>query len=284
MENGRQTSLEAALARTEAAAEEARKAAQAALSAVKKYRAAAATGNLRELPRAADTAKRSVSWLGQQLTNAVESWDFDEESYLTSGEYARELLAQARHQSLQIFEQDERLFCYPALVRVLPNERVVLIDKARERRLRPSVLVAHLKDLQRRPPRFRPEIFLGSIFRAYTYAVAGLAQDGRAREGRARERRAQEQLASSPVIPLRTIYDLLTLLPGSGRDYSLAEFARDIYLLDGSGVTATRDGWVVGFPASTATRSPGATIRVITQSGEEKKYYGVSFSRSESES
>ncbi len=268
MDDGRQTNREAALARTEAAAEEAQKAAQAAFSAVKKYHTAARTGNLRELPRAAETARRSVSWLGQQLSNAVESWDFDAEAYLTSGEYAQELLARAQEQGLQISEQDERLFCYPSLIRVLPGDHIVLIDRARERRLRPSVLVEHLKDLQRRPPRFRPEAFLVSIFRAYA-ALTGVTKD--------------KERTSGPVVPLRTIYDLLTLLPGTSRDYSQAEFTRDIYLLDGSGVTATRDGWAVAFPASTGTRSPSATLRVITQSGEEKKYYGVSFSRSEGE-
>src|SRR5437879_1747459 len=55
------------------------------------------------------------------------------------------------------------------------------------------------------------------------------------------------------------IYGLLTLLPGQTREYSRQEFARDIYLLDRSGLTVTRDEQVVSFPASTGTRPSSAS-------------------------
>ena len=38
-------------------------------------------------------------------------------------------------------ELDNRLYCYPALLNVVPSERLVTIDKKRERRVRPTVLV-----------------------------------------------------------------------------------------------------------------------------------------------
>src|SRR5437762_14062541 len=93
-----------------------------------------------------------------------------------------------------MFEQDDQLYCYPSLVRVLPAERAVLIDRTRERRLRPSVLMAHLRDLQGRPPKFRPEVFLESLLKAYNVLSA--------RSGRGGAQR------------LVDVYDLLTLLPG----------------------------------------------------------------------
>jgi hypothetical protein len=144
----------------------------------------------------------------------------------------------------------------------LPGERSILIDKVRERRLRPSVLVKHLKDLQSKPSRFKPEAFLESLVSAYEIIVAP---------------RGKELMNTGIVIKLRDIYDLLTLLPGQSKEYSTQEFARDIYLLDQSRVTRTKKGLIAAFPASTGTRSNTGTITVITQDGYVKKYYGISF-------
>ena len=85
---------------------------------------------------------------------------------------------------------------------------------------------------------------------------------------------------SGTVIQLLEIYDLFTLLPGQSKEYSRQEFARDIYLLDRSGVVATKKGARVSFPASTGTRLVSRTLSVINEHGEEKRYYGVSFSAS----
>lgn len=256
-------SLEQALARTEADAEAALKAAAAVSTALKKLRAAARDGNLRELRPAIAAAGQAITEVKQQFANTDEGWDFEEDAYLASPAFPRELVEIARRMNVRIFEQDDRLYCYPALVRVLPNERTVLIDRTRERRLRPSVLVSHLKDVQRRPPRFRPEHFLESLFDAYSALVA---------------RRGKGLFGDGPVAKVLDVYDLFTLLPGSAKEYSRQEFARDIYLLDRSDADATKRGYRVSFPASTGTRSAGSTVRVITEQGEEKAYYGIAFS------
>jgi hypothetical protein len=149
---------------------------------------------------------------------------------------------------------------------VLPNERAVLVDKKRERRLRPSVLVAHLQELQKKPQRFRSEAFLEALFNAYSTVVDATAG-----------RRKDDLVGQGTVVRLLDIYNLLTLLPGQSRDYSRQEFARDVYLLDQSGVRTTRRGFTVSFPASTGTRSQANVLRVITQSGQEKTYFGIAF-------
>jgi hypothetical protein len=79
------------------------------------------------------------------------------------------------------------------------------------------------------------------------------------------------------VIPLLEIYELFTLLPNQAKDYSKQGFARDIYLLDRSGVTTTRKGGRVSFPASTGTKTSSRTLSVINERGEEKLYFGISF-------
>lgn len=259
-------SLEQALAKTEAEAEGALKAAAGVTKALKRFRSAAQAGNLRELGPAMTAAEQAVAGLRQELARVHDGWDFDEEAYFANGAFQRELLETGRRLDVRIFEQDDRLYCYPALIRVLAGDRSVLIDKARERRLRPSVLANHLKELQGRPPRFRPEAFLEALFNAYAALVA---QHGK------------EVLGHGRVEKLVDVYGLLTLLPGQAREYSRQEFARDVYLLDQSGVTTTRKGYTASFPAATGTRAAGSTIRVITQSGEEKLYYGLAFTASE---
>lgn len=266
-----QPSLEPALAAAEARAESVQKSAASATRALKRVRTAAHTGNLRDLRPSLDAAEQAIAALRQEFANAKESWDFDEEIYLASGAFQREVLATAQGMNVHIFEQDDRLYSYPSLVRVLPAERAVLIDKTRERRLRPSMLVAHLRDLQKRPARFRPEAFLEALYDAYTALVASAA---------AKRGRTKDLFGAGTVVRLVDVYDLLTLLPGQSKEYSRQEFGRDIYLLDQSGKTKTRGGQEVSFPASTGTRTSSGTIRVITQSGREKVYYGIAFQES----
>ena len=263
--DGRQ-SLEAALGRTERDADAALRAAAAATAALKRLRAAAHVGNLRDLPSTLEAAEKALAALRQQFANTRQGWDFDEEAYFAGTAFQEELQAAAKEIGLRLFQEDDRLYSYPSLIRVLPVERAVLIDKTRERRVRPSVLAAHLKDLQRKPPRFRPDAFLEALYAAYgTIVKAAVAERGAERAG------------AGMVVRLLDMYNLLTLLPGQSRDYSRQEFARDIYLLDQSGVTTTRDGATVSFPASTGTRVPAATLRIVTQGGQEKLYYGIAF-------
>ncbi len=258
--------LEEALEKTEADANAVLKAAAAVTASLKRFRAAAHLGNLRALRPAIDGAEQALAELGRRLSDAKSGWDFDEEAYFADGGYARELLETAQRLDVRIFELDDRLYCYPSLVRVSESDRSVVIDKVRERRLRPSFLVGQLKDLQGRPSRFRPEAFLESLSAAY---------------GHIADKRGAARTEPGAVEKLLDVYELLTLLPGQTREYSKQEFARDIYLLDRSGVTQTRRGYVVSFPASTGARSAGSTVRVVTEGGQEKLYYGIAFTRAE---
>ena len=264
MTNDAAPRLEAAVQKTEADADASLKSAAATSRTLKRLRSVVHDGNVREVRSALAAAEQAVAALQQQIARTVSGWDFDEASYLSSGAYTEELLATARRMRLAIYEQDDRLYCYPSLVRVLAAERTVLIDRTRERRLRPSSVVEHLRGLQERPPRFRPDVFLESLFKAYR-ALA--------------PRQGSSKVESGAVERLVRVYELLTLLPGQSREYSSHEFARDIYLLDRSGITETRDGFVVTFPASTGTRSPSGVITAITENGQERRYWGIAFSR-----
>ncbi len=249
--------LEAALQQTETDADASIRATAAVTKSLKRFRSVVHDGNLRELKAALSAVEQAVEALEEQVAATAQRWDFDETSYFARGDYTRELLQTAKAMRVAMFEQDERLYSYPSLIQVLAAERMVLIDRVRERRLRPSVVVEHLRALQQRPPRFKPEAFLEALFNAYRVLAQPLG--------------AVERLAR--------VYELLTLLPGQSRDYSRQEFARDLYLLDRSGVTSTRNGYMVSFPGSTGMKSATGVLTAITESGQERRYWGIAFTR-----
>ncbi|HEV8713552.1 MAG TPA: hypothetical protein VGX03_12090 [Candidatus Binatia bacterium] len=262
METDHRNSLEQALAKTEAEADAACRAATASLRTLKKFRAAAQMGDLRELQKTVEAAGQVLADLEQQFAKAKAGWDFDEEPYLSNGLFVAEVLATAAQTGVHIYERDDRLYCYPSLIRVLPNDRAVVIDKTRERRLRPSVLVRHLQELQNKPVRFKSEAFLESLHDAYSTAV---------------KTRGKERRDTAAIVPLVEIYNLLTLLPGQAKEYSRQEFARDLYLLDQSGVTAVRSGAIVSFHAARGNEAASKVIPLVTKDGHAKTYYGISF-------
>src|SRR5262249_26436284 len=132
----------------------------------------AATGQVRELRRALDSAVAQAESLTAVARDLRARYDLDESAYLASGGYAKELLAMAAERGVAMFEEDERLLCYPSIVRLVPGDGAVEIDRRRERRLRPSVLVGLLAARQAKPPKFRPEPFLESLAECYDLLVA----------------------------------------------------------------------------------------------------------------
>ena len=250
--------LEAALAATEEQVEASLRAAAALTRELKKARTGAARGQLRDLRRALDSVATLATELAASAERTSASFDLDEQEYLASGSYAKELLSEAAARDVAMFEADERLLCYPSLLKVLPGDAAVDVDRRREKRLRPSVLVSLLATAQSRPPRFRPEPFLESLASAYDLV------------------RSQHDKRDGSVVRLVDVWGVLTLLPGQAKDYSKPEFARDLYLMDSSGVVAARSGRVMRWHASSGTRGAG-TLTTVAQTGQQQLYWGVSF-------
>jgi hypothetical protein len=252
--------LEGALAAAERSIDEALRSANAAVGALKRAKAAARTGQVRDLRKALEAAVQLAEGLTAKAASAASGFTFDDQAYLASGGYVNELLALAQERGVAMFEEDDQLLCYPSLVRVLSADAVVEIDKARERRLRPSVLVDLLARNQERAPRFRAEAFLDSLRTAYDLVVV------------------RDDKKPDAVVRLVEIWGVLTLLPGQGGRYSKAEFARDLYLLDQSRVTYTpRDqGRELSWSASTGTKGAGVLV-TVSRAGQRQRYWGVSF-------
>lgn len=233
-----------------------------AATAVKKIRTAASVGDFQKLRAALDEANQATAQLRQGLESTTNSWEFDEVAYLSGTDFHRDLLAMADQMGVDLIEHEGALFAYPALVRVHPQDLAVTIDRVRETRLRPSLLVKRLKDLQTRPYRFKPHEFLAILYAAYSIAV-GI--------------RGKHLLGTGIVVPLMELYELLTMLPRHSFEYTRQEFARDLYFLDKSGVTKTKKGHHLHFHASTGIKDATKTLSVITQGGRLRTYYGTSF-------
>lgn len=252
-----QDGLEAALTEIAEQVAVALRASAAVTRELKRASAYAATGSVRELRRALDATILASEALASAAREAKETYQLDEAEYLASGDYSREVLAEATERGVAMFEEDDQLLCYPSLIRVLASDAAVKIDRRREKRLRPSVLVAALAAAQNRPPKFKAEAFLEGLASAY-------------------ELLAQREEKADPVLRLDAIWGVLTLLPGQARDYTRPEYARDLYLLDQSGVTTTKAGRTLRWHASSGTRGAGV-LTTVAKSGQQQRYWGVSF-------
>jgi hypothetical protein len=254
--------LEQALADIEEQAEDLVKTTKQAMASFKKIKEAAKVGDLVKLRKFLEEGKEVTLGLGCNFVKTQERLNFDEAGYLSGKAFRQELLSTAQHMGVNLYEHDGYLFSYPVLLRILHKERVVAIDRMRENRLRPSVLVKRLKEVQNKPLRFKPQTFLEMVFTAYSIVVAG---------------RGKHLIGKGTVIPLLELYQLLTLLPWQASEYTRQEFGRDVYLLDKSGTITTKNNHRANFHASTGVRDATKTLTVIAQGGREKTYYGISF-------
>jgi hypothetical protein len=220
---------------------------------LKRLKAAAQTGDLREIEKSLQDLKELATALQDQTAGLA--FDFDETGYFPE-KYLDELAEAARAEGLTVFVQDGKLYCYPLLLRVRTAERTVQINKTNDRGIRPSALAAKLRKLQAKPAKFPSGAFLNLLRRAWTHCASQ---------------------GESPVVTLAEIYEMLTLMPGAAKEYTRDDFARDLYLLDRSGVTKTDKGVEFRFHAATGTRNAAHTFVCIAEDGSEKRYYGIAF-------
>jgi hypothetical protein len=220
---------------------------------LKKLKAAAQSGDLREIDKTLADLKELSATVQQQATALT--FDFDDTGYFPEG-LLNELLEASRARGLNAFAQDGKLYCYPLLVRIRAAERSVQIGKKTERTIRPSALAEKLSKLQSKPARFQSSAFLNLLYRAWKHCAAK---------------------NESPVLTLAEIYDVLTLMPGAAKEYTRDDFARDLYMLDRSGVTELDSGTEFSFSAATGTRNAANTFICIAEDGAEKRYYGIAF-------
>lgn len=252
--------FEQAFTGVERSASTAVKAGGAIASAARQLQKAAQEGDISKIHKASEKLSAVTIAARQDIANARTAWPFadgEEKEYLAAG-YADELCEEAERAGLKIFNRDARLLAYPSILQVLPNDLAVRIDRKRVAAVRPSHLVRILKANQVKKSRFPVERFIESLFNAYK--LHATAED------------------FGSTIKLARVYESLTLLPGASNDYNKSDFARDIFMVDQSGVSRTRSGYRMALPASTATRgSKSDLFTFVAPDGEIATYYGIRF-------
>ena len=230
---------------------------------------AAKEGNIGAIRRIQADLGKAVDTLRQEVANSSSAWPFkedEEEQYLNS-HYSAELRATAREKGLEIYERDDgRLISHPSIVRILPVSRQVQVDKKKTLMLRPSHFTEVLIKNQQKPARFQSTRFLEALYT--TYLLVTESPEAPLTNNRARG-----------TVPLEQIYKAFTSLPGSDRDYSRTDFARDIYHLEVAGPSQTRSGMKLSFPASTGVKGRWGVFSFVGPRGEDIIYYGIRFSR-----
>ena len=224
---------------------------------------AAKTGSINAMRRAQAELHTAISALNEEVANAGECWPFqpdDEEGYLRD-HFAEELRAESGARGLRIYQRDEQLIASPSIIRILPGARAVRIDQKQISTIRPSHLAGLLRARQENPARFNGRNFIDALYSAYTMLTGG------------RSTRQRLEGSQFPAIPLARIYELITVMPGTSREYSRTDFARDLYRLDTDGPRATRRGHRLHFHSG--RQSP---IAFVTADGHIITYHSIAFS------
>ncbi|MBI2689784.1 MAG: hypothetical protein HYX27_26035 [Acidobacteria bacterium] len=250
--------FEQGFAEAERAADAAGKVTGVLTGAVKQLSKAASEGDLLKMRKASERLATIVESARQEVLNARSAWPFspeEEEVYLRDS-FADEVIRAANADNLPIQRQDEGLIVFPSILRVAPAERAVKINRRKVQAIRPSRVVKTLRDIQARKQKGTPEQLLETLYRAYRLVTG--SEYGK-------------------TVTLSSIYDALTILPGSTASYDHTDFVRDLFLLDRSGVTRTKSGATYSLPASTGTKGKKASYTFVAPDGETISYYGIRF-------
>ena len=259
-------SFEQAFSDTERAAASTQKSAAALARRAKRLENAAKQGSIAVIKRELGALNSDLDVLRQEVANAVKTWPFqdeEEEQYL-SEQYAAELRQAAEALGLAIHERDGQLISHPSIVRVLPRDRAVRIDRKQTSNIRPSHLVDLLLANQKKPARYPSARFLEALYNVYSDIVKESSSDRMLKD-------------SGQVVSLERIYKLFTSLPGSQSEYNQTDFARDLYVLDANGPKHTRKGATVDFPSSTGARRARGLFEFVGPDGRSVAYYGIRF-------
>jgi len=248
--------LEANLADLEARLEVAERSLKQASAALRNATDAARKGRLKELPKLLAAGGEAARGLADQAAEAERSWSFPVERYLAGEDYLAEVQRLADDSGLaNVRIVDGQIFSYPLIVKVDARDLSLKLGKKVHRDLRPSHLIRTLQEARSHPMKENLGPVLQMIEKAYLRLTHG--ETGKA-------------------VALADVHELLTLLPGSEKQYTLLDFVSDIYRLDRNGPHVTKSGRRLDLPASTSARG-GRGTRFITESGEEKLYSSIRF-------
>lgn len=252
-------SFEQACVDTKRLAEGAVTASTKVVQAAKELVKAADDGDVAKIARATEKLGSASAAAREHIANAQQAWPLtpDEEERLLSETFEDELIAAGAEAGLPIRRHEQRLIVFPSVVRVLPSQRAVKIDRKRVTAIRPSKLVQVLHAAAAKKPKLAPERFIETLHQAYELVIGPSGY--------------------GTGTTLDEVYKALTMIPDVKRDYSISDFTRDVFVLDRSGVTTTRSGARLALPAATGTKGRSKVLEFVDQNGAPVTYYGIRF-------
>ena len=239
---------------------------KALLARVRGLRKKAAAGELSPLAGLFDPVPRQVEQFAASIETARDALRYDAAAALTDGSYLAELQAEAQAQGVVLTERDGRLSAFPLLLKLEPRTPGVRIGRKLERRLRPSLLIALLRQAQAATD-FDAARVLGQMFAVYGTLARIVQPSWRA-----------DSLGDGPVVALNDIHAALTVLPVAAASYPREAFAVDLLRLNRLPDTRTSGGHRFSLPASTGSKGRDR-LTVYDETGGEHIYVGIRFSR-----
>ncbi|HUB10408.1 MAG TPA: hypothetical protein VMB34_00505 [Acetobacteraceae bacterium] len=236
----------------------------ATLRATRRLRKAAHEGAVASFPAAVSDLRKNATDLHAAM-GEVAAPEIDLTGGFADGRFLSELAAAAAALNVTVVQRDGRVSVYPLALRLEPRAQGVRIGRRLERRIRPSFLARHLRDLQLRPNRFNARQFLDRLLRAY--AVLAAQRDPSWQSNRPGE---------GPLVPLADLHELLTLLPAAAADYPLEEFLLDLLRLDRQPDARTGRGHRFQLGGSTGTKG-AKRLSAYDETGAQHDYYAIRF-------
>src|SRR5262249_17892810 len=154
---------------TERAASAAIKSVASLVSALKQLLKAAEEGQIGNMRKAAQRVALVLQTVCRDAEDARTAWPFSiesEELYMRES-YIDELLEASRVDNVRIQPLDDGYLVYPSILRIIPSERSVMIDRKKQQAIRPTRLLKAVKAIQTAKPKITSEHFLEVLHRAY---------------------------------------------------------------------------------------------------------------------
>lgn len=264
-ENKAEMPVEGALDEVRSAAKRLSKMAKDLESASRFLEQAAAKGELPKLKSGAERISTVHRQIADELTRLGATWLLDDAAVegALEGGLMREVAALLKQRGVELHRYGSGWSASPLLLRVDAKNRTMKIDRKRLATLRPSVIANAVMAARQRPP-VRPEQFIEVLYSAYQATVASKSF-------------SNQPTRLGSAVPLSEVYRSLTLHPDSRREYPVEAFVRDLFVLDRSGLTITRDGLKIFFSSSTSSKGGGGVLTVLDDTGAPQNYFAVAF-------
>lgn len=219
-----------------------------------------------------EQAQQSLARLEGALTRQLENTrrltarlpDFDVERYLRE-QFDAEFLAACQAGEVQITGEFPVYEAFPLKIKVVPEDKLILVDEKIVRLLRPRALVEHLRAQLKKlhAASFNAAAFLRSLARSYDLVLAHYS--------------ARHQVPIDELeVGLHEVYNALTLLAAQKRAYPLHVFAFDLHRLLKANALVTSDGRYCHLGS---VRERSKAIRVLDEHGGEQRFGSIRFAK-----